>query len=216
MTAARAVPLRALLALQPAIITNNRLGGGVPGDYDVAERTIPAVPPSRPFESALTINGTWGYRSDDRNWKSAAVLVSSLIDVTSKGGNLLLNVGPTADGVIPPDAVDRLAQVGAWLVVNGEAIYGAGASPLAQPAWGQVTVKKGRVYLHVVDRAAATILVPMKNVPRRVYALAAPATTLHAETSAAGLTVTLPAPPPDQLPAVLVVELAEEAVIPAP
>jgi alpha-L-fucosidase len=216
MTAPRAALLRTLLALQPAIITNNRLGGGVPGDYDVAERTIPAAPPSRPFESALTINNTWGYRSDDRNWKSAAVLVSNLIDVTSKGGNLLLNVGPTADGVIPPDAVARLAQVGAWLAVNGEAIYGAGASPLAQPSWGQVTVKKGRVYLHAIDRAAATILVPMKNVPRRVYALAAPATTLHAETSAAGLTVTLPASPPDPLPTVLVVELAEDAAIPTP
>jgi alpha-L-fucosidase len=219
MTPARSALLDALLPLQPSIITNNRLGGGFRGDFDVAERTIPTTVPARPFESALTINGTWGYRSDDTRWKTAAALVSSLIQVVSKGGNLLLNVGPTGEGVIPAESADRLAQMGAWLKVNGEAIYGAAASPLPDPPWGRVTVKKQRAYLHLLQRpAATTIRVPMRNVPRRIYPLETPATTLVFESLPTGVEVTLPPLPaasPGGLPTVVAIELAEDAVIPA-
>lgn len=104
--------------------------------------------------------------------------------------------------------------------VNGEAIYGAAASPLPDPPWGRMTVKKRRVYLHLLQRpAATTIVVPMNNVPRRLYPLATPATTLVFQSRPTGLEVTLPplpAPSPGELPTVLVVELAEDAVIPAP
>ena len=71
----------------------------------------------------MTMNDTWGYKSWDHNWKSAETLIHNLIDITAKGGNYLLNVGPTAEGLIPQASVDRLLEMGSWLDVNGEAIY---------------------------------------------------------------------------------------------
>jgi alpha-L-fucosidase len=217
MTPARAAPLQALLALQPQIITNNRLGGRIPGDYDVSEQNIPGVHPARPFETCMTMNGTWGYRSDDERWKTPATLVRALVDSASKGGNFLLNVGPTAEGVIPQASVDRLAEMGRWLRANGEAIRGASDSKLRDPDWGRTTSKPKRLYLHVFDwPASGTVLVPMKNRPRRVYPLGAPATLLASRVTDTGVEVDLPAHGADPLPSVFVVEMAEDGPVPAP
>jgi alpha-L-fucosidase len=220
MTPARGAPLDALLRLQPQIITNSRLGHGFPGDYDVAEQNIPAGSVRRAFETCMTMNGTWGYRADDNNWKTTATLVRNLVDSVSKGGNFLLNVGPTAAGEIPAASVDRLAEMGRWLQANGESVYAASASGLAATDWGRITVKRARVYLHVFDRpASGTIVVPMTNAARRVYPLGAPGTVLHSRVTAMGLEVDLSplvSVPPDPLPLVLVVEIAEAAPVPTP
>ena len=77
----------------------------------------------------MTMNDTWGFKSYDTNWKSTETIVRNLVDIASKGGNYLLNVGPTAEGEIPAASVERLAGVGAWMAANGEAIYGTTASP---------------------------------------------------------------------------------------
>ena len=125
MNRQRAEPLIELLKLRPGIIHNNRLGGGFKGDTETPEQTIPATGfGNRDWETCMTMNNTWGYQSFDNNWKSPETLIHMLIDIASKGGNYLLNVGPTAAGEIPPPSIDRLKRVGAWLKINGEAIYG--------------------------------------------------------------------------------------------
>ena len=82
----------------------------------------------------MTMNNTWGYKRDDNNWKSTETLIRNLCDIASKGGNYLLNVGPTSEGLIPQPSVERLAEVGRWMKVNGEAIYGSGPTPFGAEA----------------------------------------------------------------------------------
>jgi alpha-L-fucosidase len=151
MTEERAQKLLPLLDLQPGIITNNRLGGGVPGDTETPEQYVPATgSPGRSFEVCMTMNGTWGYKADDQSWKPTEKLLRKLIDIASKGGNYLLNVGPTAEGVIPAPSVERLREMGAWLARNGEAIHGTTASPFLRYSFdGRATVRGNRMYLHV-------------------------------------------------------------------
>lgn len=156
MTPARAAPLHDLLTLRPGLITNNRLGGGYEGDTETPEQYIPATGfKNRDWEVCMTMNDTWGYKSYDHNWKSTKTLLHNLIDIVSKGGNYLLNVGPTADGEIPAPSIERLEQVGAWMAKNGEAIYGTIASPFRTLTWGRCTRKVHdgvtTLYLHVFD-----------------------------------------------------------------
>ena len=135
----------------PGLIANNRLGNGVPGDTETPEQFVPATGyPGRDWETCMTINDTWGYKSYDTNFKSTETLAHNLIDIASKGGNYLLNVGPTDKGIIPAPEVERLKQIGAWMKVNGAAIYGTQPSPFKRLAFdGRVTRKGNTLYLHV-------------------------------------------------------------------
>jgi alpha-L-fucosidase len=129
---------------------NNRLG--LPADYGTPEQRIPGEKSDTPFEVCMTLNKHWGYNKADKDFKSPKVVIQNLADIASKGGNYLLNVGPTAEGVIPSESIEILKQVGAWMKTNGESIYGTTASPLdAAPAWGRVTQKDKKFYLHVFD-----------------------------------------------------------------
>jgi len=115
--------------LKPDLIINNRAAGTLRaertmGDYGTPEQFIPDRPGGRDFETCMTMNDTWGYKKNDDNWKSTQTLIVNLVDVVSKGGNFLLNVGPTADGRIPEASIERLREIGRWMKVNGEAIYG--------------------------------------------------------------------------------------------
>ena len=156
MTTERAAPLSKLLFLDPGVITNNRLGGGFRGDTDTPEQHIPATGiKGRDWETCMTMNGTWGYKSYDDNWKPTEMLIRNLVDIVSKGGNYLLNVGPTSEGLIPQPSIDRLKAVGKWMKVNGDAIYGTTASVFPKLPWGRCTTKRHgnttTLYLHVFD-----------------------------------------------------------------
>jgi alpha-L-fucosidase len=195
--------------LQPGCIMNSRLGNGL-GDYQSAgDNKIPGRSVLRDWETPATLNRTWGYKSFDDDWKPRRVLLRNLIDIASKGGNYLLNVGPTAEGQIPAPSIERLEAMGAWLGANGEAIYGTTASPLdTAPAWGRITQKPGKLYLHVFDWPSDRRLsVPLLNRPLRAHLLARPEVPLAWERQANGLQLALPATAPDVDASVIVLEL---------
>ena len=137
--------------LEPDCIINSRVGNRL-GDYGVQEQKIPGAGDVKPWETCMTLNGHWGCFLGDEEWKSPQTVIRNLVDIVSKGGNYLLNVGPTGQGIIPQGAVNDLQQVGAWMKINGKSIYGTKASSLKnQPAWGRVTQNGDNFYLHVFD-----------------------------------------------------------------
>ena len=137
--------------LQPECLVNGRIGNGL-GDYaESRDNVIPGGALQVDWEVPATINDTWGFKANDHNWKSPADLVRNLVDVVSKGGNYLLNVGPTAEGVIPQPSVERLQAVGRWLHANGEAIYVTRPGPLQGRPDLRTTARGSTVYLHAFN-----------------------------------------------------------------
>ena len=144
MTDEFAEKLKALLKLQPNIITNDRLKRpNYPGDFKTPEQRIPDLKEldGKDWETCMTMNETWGYKSWANNWKSLKTIIQNTVDIASKGGNYLLNVGPKADGTFPQESIDLLKGMGVWMKVNGESIYGTKASPFGLFSWGRCTKK---------------------------------------------------------------------------
>lgn len=139
-------------SLQPDILINDR--NHLPEDFSTPEQTIPAgaMPGGRLWETCMTINDTWGYAKNDENWKPAEDLIRKLCDIAHKGGNFLLNVGPTAEGTFPEPIVERLKKIGEWMKVNGESIYRTTQCPFRKLSFdGRCTVKGNVLYLHVFN-----------------------------------------------------------------
>ena len=144
--------------VSPNTIVNDRVSSGLPhiGDYTTPEQYIPDTGiPGEDWETCMTMNDHWGYNAYDTNWKSSKDLIRNLVDIASKGGNYLLNVGPMADGEFPPEAVERLKEIGQWMHVNGDSIYDTDASVFEGLPWGRSTTKregdKTILYLQVFD-----------------------------------------------------------------
>ena len=220
-------------SLQPNTLIDGRLG--TEGDYrSTGDNVIPPEASSEAWETPATINDTWGFRKDDTNWKSAGQITFKLVDIVSKGGNYLLNVGPTAEGVIPQPSADVLRTVGRWLKVNGEAVYGAGVSPwggeygewtakdakdvrgqklfLANNEW-RATTKPGKVYLTFFAEPRAPFEIPpMRNKLLKAYQLDG-RKPLELTTKDGRTTFTLPRPMWDSMATVVVVEFEGDRIV---
>jgi len=210
-------------ALQPNIIVNDRVGTVLPlqpgqrhyGDYRTPENTIPpnGFGPGVDWETCMTMNDTWGYKKSDQDWKSTETIVRNLVDCASKGGNYLLNVGPTGEGLIPEASVQRLEETGRWLKANGETIFGTSASPFTrQLPWGRCTQKKSggvtTLYLHVFQWPAdGKLTVPgLKNKAKSAFVLVTREKVAAVHTDR-GLVLSLPAQAPDVLSSTVVLRL---------
>ena len=231
MTPARAEKFIPILNAHPELVVNNRLGGGFKGDSETPEQKIPPQGfPGRDWETCMTINGTWGYKSYDTNFKSTATLLHNLVDIASKGGNYLLNVGPTSEGIIPQPEVDRLKAIGDWLKVNGDSIYGSGPTAFgpeggyfdpSQPdksgkptfvtTWEwRCTTKPGTLYIHLLQWPGKTWETGgVKEKVSKAYMLAdAEQTGLKFSQDGEHIFVSLPGGAPDSLDSVLVLEVS--------
>jgi alpha-L-fucosidase len=195
-------------ALQPRVIVNNRVNGWSPvpvpeplGDFRTPEQEVPATGwPGVDWESCITMNHNWGYNSHDHDFKSVEQLIGLLVETASKGGNLLLNVGPRPDGTFPDESVERLLAMGAWMKLNGEAIRGTTASPFERAPF-RVTSKPNRLYLFLQQWPAGSLLVPGLRTPVRQATLLADQSrpSLACTLDGSGVTITLPAVAPDRL-----------------
>ncbi len=218
---------RYVRSLQPDIIINNRVGASrsgmegfsqdeeSAGDFGTPEQQIPATGlPGVDWETCMTMNNNWGYNSHDKNFKSTENLVRMLADIVSKGGNYLLNVGPTAEGVFPPESIERLRQIGQWMKANGESIYATQVSPFKKLEWGRCTQKVigggARLYLHVFNWPAdGTLVVPgIYNKPKQAYLLAdSKKATLKVSRKEDSLVIEVPAQAPDSIDSVIVLDV---------
>ena len=207
--------------IRPDIIINNRVDkgrqgmsgmnaeGDFAGDFGTPEQEIPATGVEGfEWESCMTINDTWGYKYFDHNWKSSELLIHHLIDVVSKGGNYLLNVGPTAEGLIPEPSVKRLKDMGQWMDSYGESLYGTDPSPVDRPEWGRYTVKDDKLYVHIFDWPAENKL-QLQGIQdyEEASLMSTPAgNSVSLEKTNDALILQLPETAPDTIASVVVIE----------
>ncbi len=210
---------------QPDTLINNRLN--VDADFSTPEQFIPAVGlknadgSNRLWESCLTMTSHWwGYDKLETDFKPADQLIRTLVDVVSKGGNLLLNIGPRPDGTIQPEFIDRLYAIGRWMAINGEAIYGTQASPFPRlPFYGRCTSKPGMLYFHVFSwpRDGRLVIPRMSNRVKAAYLLQDREKPVGFQQSGEGWTLFVPAEAPDPVASVVAVEIeGAPAVKPLP
>ena len=218
-------------SLKLSILVNNRVDkgrqgmqgmnkdGGFRGDFGTPEQEIPEQGLGDvDWESCMTMNDTWGFKKNDHNWKSSEDLIRNLIDIAGKGGNYLLNIGPTAAGKIPKPSIERLKDIGQWMKINNQSIYGTTASPFVKLTWGRCTKKvtdnKTILYLHVFDwpKNNKLTLEGLRNPLKKAWLLDGnkPLPTSRENNAT---TVHLPAKPVDPIATVIAVEIKGKLVV---
>ena len=219
-------------SLQPKTIINNRIGkgrqdnagnmrkGAFAADFGTPEQEMPANGLlGTDWEACMTINNSWSWNKSDTAYKDTAACIRLLVDTVSKGGNLLLNVGPQPDGAIPVPQRDRLGDLARWMQTNAEAIHATTASPFPeQLGWGRCTKKrisdgKARLYLHVFDwpKDGRLVVPRIDGKVACAHLLADPAhTPLSCEMAADGVKIALPVAPPDPNVSVVVLDVLEK------
>ena len=213
MTEEAATALKDVADQYPDMLQNNRLYRPWPGDFSTPEQHVPPTGLDYDWEVCMTMNTSWGYKHFDHNWKSSETLIRMLVDIASKGGNLLLNVGPTAEGEIPEPSVERLKAMGTWMDVNGESIYGTGASPFFKLPWGRCTKRVTRrgtdLYLHIFQWPKSNLLtVPgIAGDIRKISLLADPSQKLSFSFFDGDLLIELPEEMPDPVNTVVLVKM---------
>ncbi len=220
---------RMLRELSPSSLMNNRLG--TPGDYETAEQFVPehipvkgvriaGVDPAvqnrlpsglprpglfKPWETCMTINDTWAYNKHDHNFKPLKQLIQTLVNVASKGGNLLLDVGPSPEGVIQPEFQERLRGIGKWLAINGESIFGTTYGPLQNLSYGKTTASGKTIYFHIFDWPIGGLEISGIGSVSKVSLLSR-GEILNFQQGRTGTTVQLPKQAPDPIDTVLKIE----------
>ena len=219
---------------QPQILMNNRLyrspEAGWPekhdwskgfsidpqyGDFCTPEQKIPPNGiKGVDWETCMTMNTSWGYNQFDLQWKPTKQLIHNLVDIVSKGGNYLLNVGPKADGTIPQASLERMEAIGKWMATNSDSIYETTASSFGKPEWGRYTTKPGIFFAHVFQwPEAGTITVATTSTQiTRAYLLAdKEKNDLKIEKTDEGWTIFLPENAPDEHASVIAIEHADSS-----
>jgi alpha-L-fucosidase len=211
-------------SIAPRIIINNRVGKGragmagtfdpetASGDFGTPEQEIPATGLGYDWETCMTMNDHWGYNKNDHNWKTTADLLQKLVDIASKGGNFLLNVGPTAEGLFPQASVERLKAIGKWMRTNSECIYGTSASLFEKLDWGRSTTKGNKLFLCVFDWPEdGKLSVPgLVSRAQKSYLLSDPRSELSMDYQAGTAVISLPKNPPDPYVSVITLEFSEK------
>ena len=211
MNEERTRPFVEALKVRPDIITNNRLG--IDGDTKTPEQFVPVTGHEGDWETCMTMNRHWGYNAYDDDWKSSEELIHKLIEICSKGGNFLLNVGPTAEGEFPQPCIERLQDMGAWLKVNGESIYGTTKGPFSYLSWGAATRKDDLLYLHVTDWPEnGKLHVPITSKAVSAALLVQPDKKLSIKAEQERIVIDLPKEAPDPVASVIILKLDEEPV----
>ncbi|MPY16770.1 alpha-L-fucosidase [Paenibacillus glucanolyticus] len=185
--------MKMIRELQPHILIDNRLegsgesGGSIytsdpsiySGDFASPEQIIPPhgvvdeTGAPIPWEACITLNNNWGYAAADRNYKSSTTIIRKLVECVSKNGNMLLNVGPDAKGVIPKESLDVLEEIGDWMSKNSDSIYGCAAADYPKPEWGRYTQKGNILYAHVFEESIGPInLIGMADKVKKARLLA--------------------------------------------
>ncbi|MCP4311887.1 MAG: alpha-L-fucosidase [Bacteroidetes bacterium] len=203
-------------SLQPACLVNGRVGHydkELLGDYQsLTDNGMPSGGIEEYWETPQTLNDTWGYSKFDENWKSPEEIIRRMVAVVSKGGNYLLNIGPTGRGEIPGPSVEILNRVGDWVSKNGESIYGTSPSPFpSELPWGYCTRKGSLLYMHVFEwpEDGKLKVDGLNNRIKTAYMLVNPGETLAVQqVPGSGIQIQLPDPPADPINAVVVMEVA--------
>lgn len=201
-----------LIKWKPEILVNNRFWDGLEnknGDIGTPEKYIPPTGlPGMDWEVSHTMNESYGYSAHDQNWKSFDKIMRLFIETVSKGGNFLLNVGPDAEGAIPEQATSLLKEIGQWMNINSNAIYGTVASPFQGLDWGYSTQKAGKLFLQVFDIPAdGSIPVPLSSAIQKAYVLGNSKQKLKVTSTKDGKSIQLPKDFKGMMPMVIVAEI---------